>query len=259
VRLDEFINKNKAKLNQTDLQIWKYIYNNRAKCRRLSIHEMAKNCCVSSTTMVRFAQKLGFDGFSEMKTVLKMEEESLAKVSADVMSDIALFYQGSFKSLAKRNFNEACRMMYSSKRIFAFSSGMVQDNVVQELKRHFIYAGITIVEMRGREEIVTFSRWMTPDDLVIIVSLSGESPVVVDVAKHLKMRDVKILSVTQMNDNTLAGLSDVNLYISTALFNIEEEENELPKFRSMVPYFMMLEIWYVKYKLFLNEIHKKKE
>ena len=74
MRLEEIINQHRQDLNDTDMVIYKYIIQHRAEARHISIHELAKNCAVSSTTIVRFAQMLGFDGFGELKAVLKMEE-----------------------------------------------------------------------------------------------------------------------------------------------------------------------------------------
>ena len=59
MRLDEIINTHRQSLNDTDMVIWKYILQHREVARHISIHELAKACCVSSTTIVRFAQKLG--------------------------------------------------------------------------------------------------------------------------------------------------------------------------------------------------------
>lgn len=74
MRLEEIINRHKTELGTTDLLIWKYIYNHRAQVRHMSIHELARVCSVSSTTVVRFAQKLGMDGFGELKAVMKLED-----------------------------------------------------------------------------------------------------------------------------------------------------------------------------------------
>ena len=74
MQLDEIINKHKQDLNATDMVIWKYIVMHRQTVHHISIHELARACSVSSTTIVRFAQKLGLDGFGELKAVLKMEE-----------------------------------------------------------------------------------------------------------------------------------------------------------------------------------------
>ena len=55
-----------------------------------------------------------------------------------------------------------------------------------------------------------------------------------------------------VHDNTLASLSTVNLYVSPAVFHIYEDA-EHPQFESMMPYFLLVEIWYVKYKLYLQK------
>ena len=48
MRLEEIINKHRQSLNDTDMVIYKYIVQHRAESRHISIHELAKNCAVSS-------------------------------------------------------------------------------------------------------------------------------------------------------------------------------------------------------------------
>ena len=252
MRIEEIINKHKAELNQTDQVIWKYIYNHRERARHVSIHELAKVCNVSSTTIVRFAQKLGFDGFAEFKAVLKMEEDIVLTGSGDVLKDIGVFYQKSWESILKRNFDAASRLIHESNRVFAFASGYVQSNVVQELKRLFYYDNVLIYEISGKEECNAILRDLSKDDLVIIVSLSGETPSAVEFAQLLRLRDIPFISIIRLHDNTLAGLSTVNLYVSPAEFQLYAEADR-PQFKSMMPYFLLVEIWYVKYKIYLQK------
>ncbi len=252
MRLEETINNHKQELNQTDMGIWKYVYNHREQVRHISIHELAHECCVSSTTIVRFAQKLGLDGFGDFKAMLKMEEEGGIRASSDVLADIGLFYKKSWDSIVKRNFDAASRLIHESNRVFAFASGYVQSNVVQELKRLFFYDDIMIYEIAGKEEFASILRTLTKDDLVVIVSLSGETPLAVEFSRLLQLRDVPLISITRLHDNTVAGLSTVNLYISPAVFHLYNEPDR-PQFQSMMPYFLLVEIWYVKYKLYLQQ------
>ena len=173
MRLEEIINKYRQNLNDTDMVIWKYILQHRAAARHISIHELARACAVSSTTIVRFAQKLGFDGFGELKAVLKMETPAPTDYSKDVLNDLGTFYDTTWHKLITRNYDEASRLMHESNRIFAFASGFVQENVVQELKRLFFYDGVLIYNVQGRMEMESIMRTLTPDDLFIFVSLSG--------------------------------------------------------------------------------------
>lgn len=252
MKLEELINKCKVSLNQTDMVIWKYIFNHKQQCRHMSIHDLAKECCVSSTTVVRFAQKLSLDGFGELKAVLKMEEERSIHEEQDVLEAITSFYQHSWKEIVKRNFDDASKLMYSAKRVFAYASGYVQSNVVQEIKRLFFYDDVLIYEVRGQEEFHSLVKMMTPDDLVIMVSLSGETPLAVEFAQKLQLKDVPLISITRLHDNTLAGLSTENLYVTPATFQLYEADEDKTSYQSMLPYFLLIEIWYVKYKLYRN-------
>lgn len=83
--LEELVSKNLNKLNPTDLIIWRYIYVNKAECPYMSIYNIAINCNVSKTTVLRFAKKLGLDGFSDLKTMLKMElNQKIENSSIDI-------------------------------------------------------------------------------------------------------------------------------------------------------------------------------
>ena len=252
MRLEEIINQHRKSLNDTDMVIWKYILQHRSESRHISIHELARSCCVSSTTVVRFAQKLGFDGFGELKAVMKMEEPDQAVYQTDVLQDLGVFYEQTWDKLIKRNFDSASRLVHEANRVFAFASGYVQSNVVQELKRLFFYDNVLIYEISGRAEFYSILEMLTPDDLFVFVSLSGESPTVTEFGSELRLRDIPFISITKLHDNTLASLSTVNLYVSPATFQLYESSDERPAFQSMMPYFLLVETWYVKYRLYVQ-------
>ncbi|MBP8598700.1 MAG: MurR/RpiR family transcriptional regulator [Selenomonas sp.] len=252
MRLEEIINQHRKSLNDTDMVIWKYILQHRSESRHISIHELARSCCVSSTTVVRFAQKLGFDGFGELKAVMKMEEPDQAVYQTDVLQDLGVFYEQTWDKLIKRNFDSASRLVHEANRVFAFASGYVQSNVVQELKRLFFYDNVLIYEIAGRAEFYSILEMLTTDDLFVFVSLSGESPTVTEFGSELRLRDIPFISITKLHDNTLASLSTVNLYVSPATFRLYEGSDERPAFQSMMPYFLLVETWYVKYRLYVQ-------
>lgn len=116
MRLDEIINTHRQSLNDTDMVIWKYILQHREVARHISIHELAKACCVSSTTIVRFAQKLGLDGFGELKAILKMEEAETPRYSSNVLEDLSDFYLKTGEKIFKRNFDSASRLVHEAMR-----------------------------------------------------------------------------------------------------------------------------------------------
>ena len=67
MRLETLIYDNYKSLNENDKHIWNYILSNKKLCESMSIQELACSCNVSHTTILRFAQKLGLNGYSELK------------------------------------------------------------------------------------------------------------------------------------------------------------------------------------------------
>ena len=252
MRLEERVNSCRRELNDTDMVIYKYILQHKAESRHISIRQLAHNCAVSSATIVRFAQKLGFDGFGDLKAALKLEQEFIPYEHKDVLKELQNFYVQTTAKIFQRNFDSASRLVHEAKRIFIFASGYVQSNVAQELKRLFFYDNVLIYEIASREEFTSISRTITPQDVFIFVSLSGETPWVVEFARKLQLLDVPSISITKLHDNTLAGLSTVNLYVSPAKFQLYDEGEERTAFQSMLPYFMLIEVWYVKYRMYLQ-------
>ena len=250
--LTERINAHLRELSDTDKCIWRCIEGNRTAASRASIHELARACAVSSASVVRFAQKLGFDGFGEMKAFMRMEGTSRSLPERDVITSLGSFYDETWRELMRRDYTRASRLIHEAHRVFAYASGYVQTNVMQEMKRLFVYDNVFIYEIAGREEFYSVYQAAGPDDLFVFISLSGESERVVEFAERLSLKGVPILSITEMRHNTLASRSTENLYATPAEIGLAENETRL-QFKSMLAYFLLLEIWYVHYRLYLQE------
>ena len=252
MQLTQRINTHLRDLSDTDRCIWRYIESNRTAASRASIHDLARACAVSSASIVRFAQKLGFDGFGEMKAVMRMEGTAPAPPQHDIRAALGSFYDETWRELMRRDYTHASCLIREAHRVFAYASGYVQTNVMQEMKRLFVYDNVFIYEIEGREEFYSVYQAAGPDDLFIFISLSGESERVVEFADRLALKGVPVLSITEMRHNTLACRSTENLYVMPAAFDLPENEQRL-RFKSMLAYFLLLEIWYVNYRLYVQE------
>ena len=249
MQLEELVNSHRENLNQTDMAIWKFICNHKKKSAQMSVHELAKSCAVSSATLVRFAKKLGFHGFGELKAAINFEKPLPADYKENIFKDLKQFYYKTIENLSNRDFESAIKLIFNSTRIFAFPSGHVQRNVVQEMRRIFLENKIFIYEIVGLGELESVIDSLTDEDVFIFVSLSGESPVVVEAAQKLKDKGIPTISITKLSENTLASLSTVNLYISPARFQIHGET----QFKTLMPFFMAVEFLYLKYRIFVEQ------
>ncbi len=60
-------------------------------------------------------------------------------------------------------------------------------------------------------------------DVVVLISVSGTSPNVVEAAKYAKSRGMKIVTFTgKAEDNALKGLGDINFWVDSKAYNIVE-------------------------------------
>ncbi len=59
------------KLTNSEQKVFTYIYANQQKVIKMKINDLAKETFTSKTVIINLAQKLGFEGFSDLKYYLK--------------------------------------------------------------------------------------------------------------------------------------------------------------------------------------------
>ena len=87
MKLEALVSRHYDELNPNDLIIWRYITQNKEQCLNMTIEALAQLCNVSRSTVMRFAQKIGLSGYSELKACLRFElEEDEVPVSRNLVS-----------------------------------------------------------------------------------------------------------------------------------------------------------------------------
>lgn len=254
--LEELVNKNYDKLNQNDIYIWRYIVKNKKKCSKLTIEELASLCNVSRTTILRFAQKLSLKGFSELKVYLKWETSEEVQMETEAVKVMCDGYTRAINDISKRDFTGACKLIYEANRVFVYGSGDVQMNVARQLKMMFLHGGECLYDFEGLSMDEAFFTLVNPNDLVILISLNGESRNVVELAKKMNLSNVKVLSITKLKDNTLASLSDENIYITTSQIYVD---SNFRSFESTTILYNVAEILFVRYSLYKKNRNIEKQ
>ena len=249
MKLEELINKYYDQLNANDFHIWNYISNNKHECQKMAIDQLAYKCNVSRTTILRFAQKISLKGYSELKLYLKLENEE-KKISTNETEMVCETYLSVIKNIKDKDCTELFKKIDSARNIFIYGVGMVQSSIKKELKRIFMTAGKILYDLSGYKESEISLSMVNSDDLFIIISVSGENDFIIDFASKLKVRNIPILSITKMKENTLAQMSDYNLYISSVTFLDTLKD---VSYDSVTSYFILVEILFFKYIEYLKE------
>lgn len=256
MRLEELVNKHYSQLNQNDVHIWRYIVKNKKKCSALTIEALASECNVSRTTILRFAQKLSLKGFSELKIYLKWETSEEDELETEAIKVMCDGYNRAINDIAKRDFTGACKLIYEADRVFVYGSGDIQMAVAKQLKMMFLHGGECLYDIEGLSVDETFFSLVNPNDLVILISLNGESNKIVELARKMKLSNTKIVSITKLKDNTLASLSDENIYITTAQVNFDSNYRS---FESYTILYIVAEILFVRYGLYKKSRNSKRQ
>lgn len=247
MRIEEVIVKKYAELNVTDMMIWKYISTHKDLCAQISIDRLARECNVSHTTITRFVKKLGFKGYSEFKVVLGWEANRQMEINEeayDLACDAIVRYVEDQKG---KNYESICKLLYEAKQVYAYGTGDIQNAVAKQIKRMFLSCQEIIYDVGGVTFDNAFYHMVKPEDVMILISLSGNSDEALHIAKQLKLLGVKLISITEFRDNPLTQLADESIYISATSLSILSSH---PAYKTTMLYFIVVELLFIKYSIY---------
>ena len=248
MRLEEVINNNYSKLNENDLYILKFICSNKKECTNVSINDLADKCNVSRTTILRFAQKLGFKGYSEFKVFLSWEEKEKEndKTEKDYVNKFYLDLEETKKNLNQKNLQEISKLIYDSDRVFVYGTGMTQKAIAKEMQRTFLVSRKYLYVIEGETELQTVLSDVTSKDVLIIITLNGNREFLNKIASNLNINGIKYISMTKFSDNVVARNTPYNLYISTTIINAGKDQTH----ESTALFFLLVDILFREYLIY---------
>lgn len=243
LKLEELINTHYEKLNQNDLLIWNYILKHRKVCEKLSIDQLAERCSVSRTSIMRFVQKLSLKGYSELKVYLRLENAQ-PDMPGRSIDQVCRVYEELIHTMREMDCTEIFELIDQAKRLYVYGAGMIQTTVQREVKRIFLTANKIFLDINGPNESRKLAGAIREEDLVVIISVSGESESVLEFAQTLKIRNVPFISITKRNENALARMSRHHLYITTRTLNLFYGGID---YETVTSFFLLIELLFLKY------------
>ncbi|MEI3600060.1 MULTISPECIES: MurR/RpiR family transcriptional regulator [unclassified Oceanobacillus] len=234
-------------MNENDLSVLQYVLSNKDKCYNLSINELADICFVSRSSIHRLAKKLDFNGFSEFKTFLKWESQSeyhTGNLSETLHSDILQ----TFKNLNTVDFRSISEILLNANRIFIHGTGTAQQFCAAECQRMFSIIQTYLILIHDQVEFDAMYRGMNASDVVITISLSGDTPEIASKTKQLNAKGVTVITITNLQNNKLAQMSPYNIYVTTT----EELTTHGLGITSFVPFYIAIEKMYREFIVYAN-------
>ena len=117
----------KAKgLNNSELSVYNFILQHRDKVATMTIRELSTSINLSTTTIIRFAKKMGFDSYNDLKYALSRSEDKENKHRHYFPIDIPAiqFLQTSVQDEAlKKQLSEIADLIVQAKQVIFLGVG----------------------------------------------------------------------------------------------------------------------------------------
>ncbi len=216
----EVTNKVLSHLNSTERVLFDYVVKNMDEVKNMSIQKFAKTNYLSTTTIFRFTQKLGFSGYSDFQKSLIItsydnEKSQIPKV----------INRKSYSEEYLKNVMEAVRVIPTDKvKIIKDylrrkpSVYIICDENSNDIGRYceklFMGAGFRAFFPEVPYQLNSVYDHVTDDDLVIALSYTGnDGHHIQSVEKIFHKCKPFLTSITRADNNILQNMSDVNFYV----------------------------------------------
>ncbi|MDR1088434.1 MAG: MurR/RpiR family transcriptional regulator [Coriobacteriales bacterium] len=208
------------RLNQTERKLFDYVVKHMDSVKDLSIQRFAAERYLSTTTIFRFTQKLGFTGYSDFINSLLVTEHRSHTANVPLVLRSKAYADEYLK-----NVMEAVRVMPAQKiaqvlEVLARKPNVyiLCDSDANDLGRYceklFLGLGRRTYFPEVAYQVVALMDLVENDDLLIVLSYSGEEPALIETVERL-LYDKRpfLLSITRADNNTIQNMSDVNFYM----------------------------------------------
>jgi len=247
-----------CKFSNNERVIVDYILSQEEQIKNHSTKMIADKTFTSPSSLIRIAHKLGFDGWNSFKEAYLQELIYMKSHFTNIDANVPFNTQDSFSIIAnkisklqiesiedtlflmdQRKLKEAVQLLHKSESIKIFgASNMIY--LAQEFQHKLgrinklASTGILV------DEIYFDAAKATQNDCALLLSYSGETKVALEICKILKKRNVPIIAITSINQNSLTHYADVVLNITTR----EKEYSKIANFSSSTSITLLLDILY---------------
>ena len=222
--------KRMNKLTSTEQGIVNYILTYPEELEKISSRQLAELTYTSPATVVRICQKLGFSGYSEFKIKYLQEvyqtprmdqinrtnpitsEDSLHRIVNKVAALEITAIEQTKKGIDLDQLNRVSELLNQATCIdfYAFDNNL---HLAKNACSHFLYAGkqAVIHDSSNAQFMQAFAS--VEGHVAIIISRTGENPMLYRIANVLRERKIPLLVLTESRHSSLAKISTEHLYL----------------------------------------------
>ena len=192
----------------------------------MSISELAELCEISESTIVRFARRMGFSGYGELKISVAGEQEKKVALPAidendscfdileKICNDAYLSFERTRRTIAPENISAAADVIANARKTVLIGLGS-SASVAQDAANKFLRAGYEAYAYGDTHMQMIAASHLTEGDVMVGVSQSGASKDIVEAMKFAKSRGVTTVCITGADRSPIMKQSDIVLMTDT--------------------------------------------
>ncbi len=198
-----------SSLNELEVLIYNYVVSDPERIVQMTIRQLSEAVNVSSTTILRFCNKVGCEGFSEFKYALKDYIKELnANGSTTDATLIQDFFQKASSEEFRKEIHEAAGIIEDKDMVFFI--GMSSSGSLAKYGARFL-SNLGKNAFYLDDPFYPTDRGTYENTAVIALSVSGEQRFLFRQIDGFKKGKASIISITNTHQCTLAKVSDFNI------------------------------------------------
>lgn len=199
-------------ITKLEQQVLEYIVSNINNVIKLGVRGVAKENFTSTSTIMRLAKKLGYDGFVDMVYNIMPLVNIEPHTDADITNGIhGMNLENLLKYISEEDIKYFVELLEGTKNkiIFIYATGLSKI-IAQYLNNRLIIIGKKSIFGSGSDSIGIFENHLEDMGMLIVVSKSGETRMVLDKVEKAKEKGIKVVSITREINNSIGSISDIN-------------------------------------------------
>lgn len=248
MRLDDLVQEHYEHMSENDRRIWQYIYRHKNECRSMTLHELADACQVSHTTVLRFLQLIGMDGYNDFKAFLKWDSLNQPGFNQRSIEENCFNLSRTISSIQQADCLELFYRMEQAGKLYAYGSGAVQKSVAKIFKNFLILSGKLLHVIEGQEERIMALRQVQKGDVIFLFSVSGNNPVMNEYAQSLRDKGLFLAAICQDGANDLSKICHFYFPFFTQKIDVGHDGLSFYSSAGMLPIAEILTLRYMAYQ-----------
>lgn len=215
-------------MSKAEKKISDFVLADSGRVLELTAVDIAGSSGVSSASIIRYVQKLGFDGLDAFKFALAAagategeesmvdpiisKEDDLDTLAHKLEVLLGTSIQDFFYQLDKAVLQQAIDMVKKARRIYLIgigASALPAYDLFHKLKR----ADFDAACYQDINMVVEFFNYLDKRDVVIAFSYSGQSNEIIYACNMAKQQRANVIAVTRRSASALQELADICLFV----------------------------------------------